>query len=340
MLATHVAFDAKIPFLEAALSPQEAQTQLRQIIPTVRHVIAATLVRHKPKRRALIEYQLETTTGSLTLLGKIRAKGTDWATYQLQKALWKQGFAGDSADGYSVPEPLGVLPDWQMWLQRKVPGVPATDLLPTPQGIALAGRIAHLAHKLHQTPVLTTKTHTLADELRILHERLPLVGQSNPAWQDRIDRILSACDLLAATHSPISPVITGIHRDFYSDQVLVDGNRLWLVDLDLYCQGNPALDAGNFIAHITEQSLRQTGDSLAMADRELAFREAFVKASISLEDTCFWGTADELQAAIALYTVLTLVRHIHISSRIPERRPYTEAILALCEARMREMANF
>jgi thiamine kinase-like enzyme len=68
-----------------------------------------------------------------------------------------------------------------------------------------------------------------------------------------------------------------IHRDFYPDQILVDRDRLWLVDLDLCCQGDPALDIGNFIAHITEQSLRQTGDPSAM-EQEAALREAFIQA--------------------------------------------------------------
>src|SRR5437773_3836244 len=31
---------------------------------------------------------------------------------------------------------------------------------------------------------------------------------------------------------------------------------VWLLDFDLYCQGDPALDIGNFVGHLTEQSLR------------------------------------------------------------------------------------
>lgn len=324
--------DPKIPFLEAALDPQQALSCLKLIRSDIQHVSAATLVRHKPGRRALIAYDLETAGGPLALLGKIRAKGTDYATYHLQQALWNQGFAADSPDGYCVPEPVGIIPDWRMCLQRRVPGVSAAELLPTPRGVPLARRLASLADKLHCTPVPTLKTHTLADELRILHERLPQVSQRYPHWRTRIERVLSACDALASI-LPSHLSVAGIHRDFYSDQVLVDGDRLWLVDLDLYCQGHPALDIGNFIAHITEQSLRQLGDPNAMADRETALREAFVQASSPSPKS-----AATLRGAIEIYAVLTLVRHIHISTRISARQLYTQAILALCETRLQALA--
>ena len=40
---------------------------------------------------------------------------------------------------------------------------------------------------------------------------------------------------------------------------------LWLIDFDLYCLGDPGLDAGNFIGHVTEQALRQYGDAHRLA---------------------------------------------------------------------------
>lgn len=335
--------DPKIPFLAAALDLPQAQGQLHRAIPQLCRVTAATLVRHKPGRRALVKYQVETATGPLTLLGKIRAKGTDRTSYQIQQALWQTGWDADSRDRMSIPEPLGLVPDWHMTLQRQVSGIPLTQLLATDQGIPLAERIAALAHKLHRTPVPTTKTHTLGDELSILRDRLPLVAEQYPQWAARIEDILTACDHLAApffdpgaraagpTASDPLPS-TGIHRDFYADQVLVDGDRLWLVDLDLCCQGSPALDIGNFIAHITEQSLREKGDAESWGDRAAALQAAYVGIY------CGAHPREQVAAALAreidLYAALTLVRHIHISNQIVSRRPYTEALLGLCEARL------
>jgi thiamine kinase-like enzyme len=260
-----------------------------------------------------------------------------------------------------VPEPLGVIPDWNMGLQRQVPGIPATEVLPTDTGIPLAARIAALAHKLHHTPIPTTKTHTLADELRILHERLPLVADQYPHLRSRLTTLLQNCDTLATsqqtqlcTHAPTHPrsnvpthprtnvpthqrPYTLIHRDFYPDQILVDNDRLWLVDLDLCCQGDPALDIGNFIAHMTEQSLRQMGESSAMTKQEVALREAFIQVYTSSSKPGVKASDENyLRLTIEYYTVLSLARHIHISTRIASRHHLTEKILSLCETRLQK----
>lgn len=108
--------------------------------------------RHKPGRRCLIEYELlEPASGKqLSLLGKIRAKGLDRTSYQVQEALWRNGFDEASPDGISVPEPLGYVPHLAMWLQKKVAAHPVITGLDGADGLALARRIAEAVHKLHR----------------------------------------------------------------------------------------------------------------------------------------------------------------------------------------------
>jgi aminoglycoside phosphotransferase (APT) family kinase protein len=222
-----------------------------------------------------------------------------------------------------------------MWLQRKVPGVTATHVLAGPGGTALAGRIAEVARKLHQAGVPPRRRHTIADELRILHERLPLVAAVYPQWAARLDRVLAACDALGM--SLPQPVPCGIHRDFYADNVIVDvpppageapsvdpgKARLYLIDLDLYAEGDPGLDLGNIIAHVTEQSLRTLADAAALAGREMALERRFVELA-----------GEAVRPSIHAYTTLTLVRHISLSTQFPERRHTTERLLGLCERRL------
>ena len=208
-----------------------------------------------------------------------------------------------------------------MWLQRKVPGELSTAALLKPDGATLVRRIADAIHKLHRAGVPADRCHTMKDELRILHERVPLAAHSKPDWSARLARILAACDRLGATVP--EPRSCGIHRDFYSAQVIAGKSRIWLLDFDLYCRGDPALDIGNFIGHITEQSLRTFGNVRALEDREQAMENRFVE---------FAG--ESRREAERAYATLTLVRHIYLSSRFPERVRLTEQLIELCEGRL------
>jgi aminoglycoside phosphotransferase (APT) family kinase protein len=115
----------------------------------------------------------------------------------------------------------------------------------------------------------------------------------------------------------------GIHRDFHPGQVLIDGERLYLLDLDLYAAGDPALDVGNFLAHVTEFSLRTFGDPGRLAGCEETLKERFLASSPSVS-----------ARSIEIYKTLTLARHIYISTLFPERRAFTERITELCEERL------
>src|SRR5262249_58448296 len=106
-----------------------------------------------------------------------------------------------SPDGISVPEPLGVVPRFQMWFQRKVAGETATRLLAGSDGIELAHRIAAAIHKLHQVNIPAKRRHGMADELRILHECLAKVTAIKPEWNKRLERVMAACNDLGASVS-------------------------------------------------------------------------------------------------------------------------------------------
>jgi len=324
--------DPQLPTLALALDPVAVQSQFKRRLPRLAgdrglvYLKAIRVTRHKPGRRCVVEYDVrverpDAPPESLTLIGKARARRYGKADYRLLDQVWRAGFRSDSPDGVSVPEPISVVPQLRMWLQRKVPGAIATSVLLKPEGVALAARIAEAVHKLHRARVPTDRCHVMKDELRILRQHLPLVAQARPDWSARLKHILGACDRLGATVS--EPPTCGIHRDFYSAQVIVDKARLWLLDFDLYCRGDPALDIGNFIGHLTEQSLRTFGDPTALVDRERAMEDRFVELS---------GKA--ARARVRAYATLTLVRHIYLSTRAPERLPWTERLIQLCEQRL------
>lgn len=289
-------------------------------------VCAIRTVRYKPGRRCVIEYDVQRSSPGMprevmTLVGKVRARGADTATFRLLQTLRSRGFDDESADGISVPEPVAIIPELGMWLQRKVRGSAATAELAGPRGVAVARRLADAAHKLHEAGVPTWRRHTMAEELGVLQERLSGLAAHRPEWAPRLDRVLRACDRLGAATPVGSP--RGIHRDFYPDHAILDGERLYLLDFDLYAEGDPALDIGNCVGHITEHSLRALGDPRALTDREVALEDRFVELA-----------GEPLRAAVRAYAVLTLVRHVSLSAQFPDRQPFTAALLELCEERL------
>lgn len=318
------ALDAALPFLAAALDRRRMAIRLARVLDEPGLQLRdARLVRHKPGRRALVEYDLTAGDGSRrSVLGKLRARGLDRPALRVQDALYRTAFGDDALDGISVPRPLGAIPKLFLWLQRKVPGTPVTGRLGQAGDAALCQRAATALHKLHATTVPTSRHHGVDDEVELLCGRLlPQLVRTHPEFGSRCARLAAACRRLGATIP--DPPRCGIHRDFHPDQVLVYGSRLWLVDFDLYCQGHPALDAGNFLAHLTELALRRLGDPAALASCERAFEERFLALS-----------GEELQPALHGYTVLSLARHVYLSTRYEDRQATTASLLELCEQRL------
>lgn len=328
-----IADDPEMPTLRQALDPVEVASQfdrrMRSRLAGKQGIVelrSTRVTRYKPGRRCLIEYTVEVEQPGapsevVVLIGKVRARRFGKSGYRILESFWNGGFRPDNPDDILVPEPIGTIPEFRMWLQRKVPGRPATDLLASPKGVALARQIAEAAHKLHRAGVPVERRHTMADELHILQECLQKVGQVEPRWAGRTGKLLAYCHRLAAA-TP-DPVMCGIHRDFYSDQVIVDGKRLYIIDFDLYCEGDPGLDIGNFMGHLTEMSLRTMGDPKAMVDLEKEMQERFVELS-----------GEATRPAVQAYATLTLVRHIYLSTLFPDRRPFTGPLLELCEERL------
>ncbi|HEV8606238.1 MAG TPA: phosphotransferase [Tepidisphaeraceae bacterium] len=321
--------DPRMPFLADATNPARVSEIFATHLPWPARLRALRVIRYKPQRRCLIEYDVETSGPESTivaLIGKARARRLDKETFHLHGQLWRSGFDDCSEDGICVPEPIALVPPWQMWLQKRVPGIHSIDRLIAHPQSKLPSRLADAIFKLHRCSVHPARSHTMRNELENLQEKLPLVGQHHPNLRARLQRLLEVCSQVGESlyAAPICP----IHRDFYHDQVIVDGSRLYLLDLDLFAMGDPTLDVGNFIGHLIEYGLRKFGSADALAKQQ----EEMIGRYLEL-------AGKEFEQGIGVYSSLTLTRHIYISTLFEDRTPLIEGILSVCEQRLAAIAQ-
>lgn len=309
--------DGAMPALSRAIDVRIAECAIARVLGLTLRIHRAQLVRHKPGRRFMVRYDVEVDDRLVRWMGKGRAKGIDERSFELQSRLFDDLFGDGAADFIHVPRPIGCVPELGMWLQEAVPGTVLTEMLETPRGPELCARAAQAAHKLHHAGIAPAKSHGIADELSILHQRLEAVAQAQPRLAIQIDRLLQLCDRAGGTLA--GPVATGIHRDFYPGQLLVDRDHLYLIDFDLYCAGDPMLDFGNFLAHLTEYALRRTGDAglLEPCERAMAQWIASHHDQIDVQRLSTWR-------------ILSLARHVHLSTLFSDRGHVTETILSQC----------
>lgn len=316
-----VQMDPAFAFLAEAFEPTVATKVLQNAVPCLSETFGAFTIeniqvrRHKTGRRCLIEYELATEQGPQFVFGKASAKRLDRKTFETQSSLFDcHGFADNCTDGICVPRPLGVWTEWNIWFQEKVAAVGGMTILKENRLATVTERVASAMAKLHSSDFLPRREHTIQDELDQLSERLETMRAELASERTRINQIADCC--LAIGKSIDAHELRPIHRDFYHDQVMFSQDRTWLVDLDLVCMGHPALDVGNFVAHLTEDAIRRFDDAEHWRGEEEQLVDLYLAAMPSV-------TRDDIAAC----TAISLARHIYLSWNIEGRRNWTGPVI-------------
>jgi len=225
-------------------------------------VTGAHLIRHKPGRRAIVGYDLDSGGH---LYGKTFASGRGPKVYRITQLICSaRAFGPDVA----LPEPVAYLADLKLLIQREVGGEPAERAL-RGGDLGLARRIAEALHRFHTSGLDLGRTHELAKELSPLGMRTEAVVTQCPDLQE----LAWSCQarILALADRPFPWRLRPIHRDFYHDQVLIDGDDLAVLDLDDATMSEPAVDVANFAAHLRLLGIQHPGRAAVLTRVEDTF---------------------------------------------------------------------
>lgn len=188
----------------------------------------------------------------LRLIGKMNARKEPAALYADALALWH------AADGrVGLARPIAYLAPLRMTLQGFVEGRRLTDFTTAPEFLEKIDMTAVAAAGLHglRAPLHTYRPPQV--ETRFVERQTRILQAVRPDLSADLERF--AGRLIAQLESRVA-ADGPVHGDLHSANVLIDGDRLTLIDLDQAAYGDTAADIGRFLASLRSRSLRQWGD--------------------------------------------------------------------------------
>lgn len=237
--------DPALPHLGTVADPDAMQVELSRATGDDGFTLQGIhLVRHKPGRRAILRYDVETVCGRSVLYAKTFASERGPKVYAITTTIVKAAAFGPDI---ALPAPVAYLPYLRTIVQRGVPGEPVADRLAA-NDTALAARIADALYRFNTSGIDLGRRHDLRKELSPLAARVEQVVQRDAALGDLARTLLDR--LAAADQDELAWRWLPVHRDMYHEQVLVDGDRLAVLDLDDAAMSEPAVDVSNVVAHL------------------------------------------------------------------------------------------
>lgn len=215
-------------------------------IDSVSHSIASYVPEGRCCVRAVLDLRntMDGQTRSWTLFGKAYCGDRGERGRRSLQKLWQL------APSFGMPRPVGYQADRKLYWQEAVAGRPLADLAMNRTTLSMA---ADAVAALHRTPFQGPYRITMPDVAVALQKT---ESQLSHALGAQRVALAATIRLMVEQSGQIdSDVAATIHRDLHHYNILIDGDRASLIDLDDICIGPPLHDIGSFIARILYQAL-------------------------------------------------------------------------------------
>lgn len=248
--------DWRLPSLRAAADPQQAWSLLAQASERVASTgplpVEVDVVRYRPHVSCVFRYRLLPDAGGTEpqVIGKVyRAAGKAERVRACLEHLRRPG-----ERGLHIPEPLALLTGSNLLLMEHASGRSLGRVLKdaTAEEVSEVARLAAVVlATFHSLPVTGQRIAAPASDPRRLRASIARVDLVAPELASRMLAVLDA--ILRRLDTSPTPVV--IHGDFKPSQLLLDGDRVAVVDFDRAGLGDPAVDVGSFMAQFHKEAL-------------------------------------------------------------------------------------
>lgn len=229
-----------------------------------------TLVHYKPEDSCTVCVN--------SLLGNIEIGETrSWILYgktfyddqgkdiqNIMSELWSSSYS--SQVGIKMARPLGFLSEYNMVWQEGIPGTPLfLENQNDPKFLRALEQSAKTIAKLHNTRIICHRTKGTTEVVETLKEMEILIGTSCPSIHPTLSRVVDW--LVNEAPDLEEDRMVTLHGDLHLKNLLVDDDKIYLIDLDAMSLGTPFLDLGSFCAGIITLSMVK-GDSWEIAEKK------------------------------------------------------------------------
>src|SRR4029079_9393693 len=117
---------------------------------------------------------------------------------------------------------------------------------------------------------------SLADDLDELREYVAPMAQVDSALAQRYTAAVerSAGEAGADASAPVAT-----HGAFRTDQYLIEGDELVMIDMDGFCWAEPERDLGNFLAYLRWKAIRKPADAAFIERAGQVFLEGYAASA-------------------------------------------------------------
>jgi hypothetical protein len=291
--------DPALSGLPAALDPEAMSPKLGSLLggdPRAWKVAGLEVVKHKPGRRCALAYSLRGPGGLRQVFAKT-FKNDRGATILCNMFSFHRALDQEEV---LVPTPLGYLADVRMLVTEYLDGRLLATQLYDGRSDNAARRMARAVAALHGCDVVCARRWRPAKEMRNTTEWIAGLSGRSPRSSARARELLDT--LQGQAESLPSKIRRPIHRDFYPEQLSdVDGVTA-LLDLDDSRAGDPALDLGNFVAHLELRSMQFPGIAAACRRARRVFLDQYLRLRPVVDDPT------PLAARVRFYEATSLLR--------------------------------
>jgi aminoglycoside phosphotransferase (APT) family kinase protein len=253
--------DPGMPALTVAMDPADMRRRFTNVLDgngsSPIEDVDVDPIRYKPGLHCVYRYQLKTPHGVRVWYGKMFAHDSD-SLMESITALHQASL--DIPEMPRVPEPLVYWPDIHLLVQPAVAeGIEFTKFAydttqeESVREVWMRRAGASLA-AFHSCGVPGT-LRSLQDDVDDLLEYLAPMEKVKPQLAERFESVIE--DIVQRASKLAEPEPVPSHGAMRTDQFLLQGDELAMIDLDGFCWSNPARDIGNFLAYLCWKAIRQ-----------------------------------------------------------------------------------